>query len=117
MRCVWAVGCPNEIHPFVDESETESGDVTARMIFRNAFQEILPEKEVPSVVSVSCCAQFALTREMVRSRSKGDYIRMRNWLLATPLEDSLAGRVFEYSWHSMSFASSSFFGHVVLELN
>lgn len=101
MRCVWAVGCPNEIYPYGDEAEeTEGKDTTARMIYRSAFQEILPEKEVPRVVSASCCAQFALTREKIRSRPREDYIRMRQWLLETPLEDSLAGRVFEYSWHS-----------------
>ncbi|RMJ21704.1 hypothetical protein PHISP_07431 [Aspergillus sp. HF37] len=103
MRCVWAVGCPSEIYPFVDEGggTEEKEDVTARMVFRTAFQEILPEKEVPQVVSASCCAQFALTREMVCSRPREDYIRMRQWLLDTPLTDSLAGRVFEYSWHIM----------------
>lgn len=103
LRCVWAVGCPSEIYPFVDEGDgTDEEDATARMVFRNAFQEILPEKEVPPVVSASCCAQFALTREMIRSRPREDYIEMRQWLLDTPLTDSLAGRVFEYSWHSES---------------
>lgn len=101
LRCAWAVGCPSEIRPFTDEASGPEGeDVTTRMIFKNVFEELFPEKEVPQVVSVSCCAQFALTREMILSRPRDDYIRIRHWLLETPLEDSLTGRVFEYSWHS-----------------
>jgi hypothetical protein len=106
MRCVWAIGCPEEIHPFVDEAtETQDDETTTREIFRRAFEELLPDHEVPHTVGVSCCAQFALTREKIQSRPRDDYIRMREWLINTPLDDSLTGRVFEYIWHSMYFSS------------
>lgn len=108
MRCVWVIGRPEEIKPFVDEStETQDDEsVTTREIFRHAFEELLPNHDVPHAVGVSCCAQFALTREKIQSRSRDDYVRMREWLINTPLDDSLTGRVFEYSWHSMSFPFS-----------
>lgn len=107
MRCVWAVGCPDEINPFEDEAlETEDGSITIKAVFRRSFQELLPNHEVPSIIGVSCCAQFAVTKERIQSRPREDYIRMREWLLNSPLEDQLTGRVFEYSWHSKSSPGS-----------
>lgn len=49
---------------------------------------------------IQCCAQFTVTRGAIRQRHKEDYIRFRDWLLETPLQDELSGRFFEYSWHS-----------------
>lgn len=109
LRCVWVIGCPAEIRPFDDE-DPENGDATqreeaakkpvsAKGVFRRAFQELLPEVPVPKLVAVSCCSQFAVTSDTVRRHSKERYVRFRNWLLDTPLEDSLSGRVMEFSWH------------------
>jgi Protein of unknown function (DUF3431) len=44
-------------------------------------------------------AQFAVTRDAIRSRPREDYVALREWLLATPLPDWQSGRVFEYLWH------------------
>lgn len=102
MRCVWAVGCPDEIS-LVDEAAEERGDgITMKTAFRRSFQQLLPDHEIPPTVGVSCCAQFAVTRERIRSRPRDDYVRMREWLLNSPLEDDVTGRIFEYSWHSKS---------------
>jgi hypothetical protein len=50
-------------------------------------------------VGVSCCAQFAATREKIRERTKEQYEKYRDWIMETDLGDAISGRVFEYSWH------------------
>ncbi|KAI1272517.1 hypothetical protein F5Y07DRAFT_379716 [Xylaria sp. FL0933] len=111
LRCVWVIGCPSEIRPVQDEASapaittTTAADgekaekIQAKHIYKQAFEELLPGTPVPEVVAVSCCSQFGVTRETIRSRPKEDYIRYREWLLATPLDDALNGRVFEFAWH------------------
>lgn len=101
LRCVWTIGCPVAIHPFEDEVVSEQqNDQTTGEIYKQAFEELLPEYPVPGEVGVSCCAQFAVTKEAIRRRPREDYIRFRDWLLNTPLQNGLTGRFFEYSWHS-----------------
>ncbi|RYP60811.1 hypothetical protein DL769_007967 [Monosporascus sp. CRB-8-3] len=101
LRCVWVIGCPAEIRPVEDEGRASDGAPSAKGVFRQAWHElmILEETPVPEVVAVSCCSQFGVTRETIRSRPVEDYVRFRDWLLRTPLEDSLSGRVLEFSWH------------------
>ncbi|KAI8950093.1 hypothetical protein F4801DRAFT_550303 [Xylaria longipes] len=103
LRCVWVIGCPAEIRPALDEAKKDEAKkeekLQAKHIYREAFAELLPEVPVPEVVAVSCCSQFGVTRETIRSRPLADYVRYREWLLATPLDDALNGRVFEFAWH------------------
>ncbi|KAI1357845.1 hypothetical protein F5Y08DRAFT_333579 [Xylaria arbuscula] len=100
LRCVWVIGCPAEIRPPADEAAREGAEkVQAKHIYKEAFEELLPGVEVPETVAVSCCSQFGVTRETIRSRSKKEYIRYREWLLQTELDDALNGRVFEFAWH------------------
>ncbi|KAI1390055.1 uncharacterized protein F4822DRAFT_428402 [Hypoxylon trugodes] len=104
LRCVWVIGCPAEIRPFDDEEneeqqKDEKKPVSAKGIYRQAFEELLPEIPVPKIVAVSCCSQFAVTRTTIQRHPKEKYIFFRKWLLETPLKDSLSGRVLEFSWH------------------
>ncbi|KAL2256550.1 hypothetical protein VTK26DRAFT_1500 [Humicola hyalothermophila] len=122
MRCVWTIGCPVEIRPRLDAAGDAFGDhrnesdrgtgtgtgsgserserkLTTKEIFQQAFEELMPGVEVPEEVGVSCCSQFAVSREAVWRRPRKEYERWREWLLQTPLEDDLSGRVFEYLWH------------------
>lgn len=55
--------------------------------------------DVPRVVGVACCGQFAVSKSQVRSRPKSSYERFQRWLPETPLDDSDSGRVLEYMWH------------------
>jgi hypothetical protein len=71
--------------------------------YKQAFINLFPGEDVPSKVGVSCCAQFAATKEKIRERKKNDYERYRQWIIDTQLGDSISGRVFEYSWHSMLY--------------
>ena len=103
LRCVWILGCPVEIRPVKDEAPfKEMEPIHAKHIYRGAFEELFPELAVPEEVGVTCCSQFALRRETIWQRPRSDYVRYRDWLLNSPLEDQLSGRVLEYSWHSTS---------------
>lgn len=97
LRCVWVLGCPDEIHPF---TEMRREDVHAGAYFKSGFQQLFPGEPIPETVGVSCCAQFGLTRWKIHERPKSDYERYKQWLLKTPLKDDLSGRIMEYSWHS-----------------
>lgn len=99
IRCAWSLGCPAEIKPLAEEGEHREA-VHAGGDYKKAFQTLFPGKEVPKEVGVSCCAQFAATREKIRERKKEEYVRYREWLMETELGDSISGRVLEYSWHS-----------------
>ncbi|KAF2822030.1 hypothetical protein CC86DRAFT_94696 [Ophiobolus disseminans] len=98
IRCAWSMGCPNEIKPFAEEGEHREA-VHAGGDYKKAFQHLFPEKTVPETVGVSCCAQFAATREKIRERKREEYVRYREWIVDTELEDNISGRVLEYSWH------------------
>lgn len=96
LRCLQNPGCPNEIQPFrepVDESRTTEA------AFAAAWRDIFDNNDVPEVVGVACCAQFAVSRQQILKRSKEEYLRMHKWLMNTELDDSTSGRVFEYLWH------------------
>lgn len=97
LRCVWTLGCPAEIHPLKD---VHREDVHAGEYFKNGFEELFPDQPVPEEVGASCCAQFGVSRAQVLKRPKSDYERFRQWLVQTPLQDDLSGRIMEYSWHS-----------------
>ncbi|KAJ4407490.1 hypothetical protein N0V85_004360 [Neurospora sp. IMI 360204] len=97
LRCSLFPGCPAAVRPNQDAGKMTPP--TNSNIFKAAFQQILPGIPVSEAVAATCCAQFAVSRETVRSRSREDYVRLREWLLNTELDDSLSGRVFEYTWH------------------
>lgn len=100
LRCVWIIGCPAEIRPVEDEANRDDAHLSTKNIYKQAYEELLPDLPVPEVVAVGCCSQFGVTRETVHKRPRSDYLRYRQWLLETSLDDSMSGRVFEFSWHS-----------------
>lgn len=96
LRCLHNPGCPDEIQPFrepMDESRT------TETVFAAAWREIFVNDDVPEVVGVACCAQFAVSRQQILKRTKVEYLRMHRWLMNTELDDEISGRVFEYLWH------------------
>ncbi|KAL7276330.1 hypothetical protein RUND412_000668 [Rhizina undulata] len=98
LRCTWIIGCPDEIKPLAAMAN-ESDRKPLESKFGVAFTQLFPNVTVPDTVAVSWCAQFAVTREKIRERSRSDYIRYREWLIFTPLDDDDSGRIMEYSWH------------------
>lgn len=99
LRCAWDLGCPYEIRPYGDLSTTEESK-THHRAYKKAFEDLFPGKEIPKTVGSPCCAQFVVTGAKLRERPRSDYIKYREWLIGTKLEDEVSGRMFEYSWHS-----------------
>ena len=101
VRCVWLLGCPDEVH-VRDPRPSHQSEVN----FREGFIELFPDRasknDIPDVVGVSCCAQFAVTRNKVLELPRSEYERIRAWLRDTSLKDDISGRIMEYSWHSTS---------------
>jgi hypothetical protein len=54
--------------------------------------------EMPKRLAFYCCAQFVATREAIRGRPKSFYQHMRNWILMTPMRNSMSSRMAEYTW-------------------
>ena len=102
LRCVWSLGCPAEIRPTQDNNRPENDQAgQTQEVYAEAFKVLFPGQPLPEVIGVACCAQFAATREKIRERPVEDYQRYRDWILNTTLEDSISGRVMEYSWHQV----------------
>lgn len=102
LRCVWAIGCPSELEParYLRERPEDPDHPTA-VEFPDGFLDLFPGAQVPDVVAIPCCSQFAVSRKRIRDRPIDDYIRYRDWLVNTSLPTDVSGRIFEYSWHSM----------------
>jgi hypothetical protein len=96
MRCIHDPGCPDEIQPFRSESNQLAEEVFAD-VWVSFFGDNLTS--VPRTVATPCCAQFAVSADQVRKRDRQQYVRYRQWLLETELDDATSGRVFEYLWH------------------
>ena len=105
LRCTWELGCPREMTPdlaAVSKEQDENADDRAKTeaAYAQAFTELFPGEEIPEAVAVHCGAQFAAARDLIRRRSREEYIAFRRWLWDTELPDYLSGRVMEYAWHS-----------------
>ncbi|KAJ5104341.1 hypothetical protein NUU61_001688 [Penicillium alfredii] len=100
LRCAWAVGCPAELEParYYRERPDDPLHSTA-MVYPDQFLELFPGVQLPEVVGVPCCSQFAVSREAIQSRSREDYVRIRQWLIDSTLQMGTSGRVLEYMWH------------------
>lgn len=64
------------------------------------FSELFPGLallDFPPYFAGTCCSQFAVSRDQIRSRPKEQYERLYNWAKTYP-DDAESGRVFEYAW-------------------
>ncbi|KAK1140694.1 hypothetical protein N8T08_010007 [Aspergillus melleus] len=59
-------------------------------------QRFLPK---PREIGAACCAQFAVSREQVLQRPREDYVKFRQWIMDTDLDDASSGRIMEFLWH------------------
>lgn len=102
-RCL--PGCENII--------TLTGDVAPLSDLKSASRDVMissvlhefwldpqgKRQKIPERIAAPCCAQFAVSREMVRKRSKAEWEGLRNWLMGTQVGSRESGRVLEYTWH------------------
>ena len=102
LHCSWYPSCPAEIRPIdhdaivwgpgINRNETE-------MAIAGNWKQLFPGEKLPETIASQGFAQFAVTRPAIRRRPRGDYERMREWLLNTLLiDDNINGRVFEKLW-------------------
>ncbi|KAI9934585.1 hypothetical protein ASPWEDRAFT_645289 [Aspergillus wentii DTO 134E9] len=96
LRCTWAPGCPDWMHPGALEENSEKQEET---MLARSWGEIFPDVPIPDVLAQPCCAQFAVSRERILATPKSRYIFYRDWILRTELSDYISGRVWEYLWH------------------
>lgn len=73
-------------------------DVRLAALF-DAFVNRTAGERVPGRIAAPCCAQFAVSRERVLRREREWWVRLRQWLIDTPLGDMESGRLLEYTWH------------------
>jgi hypothetical protein len=98
-RCHHDPGCPDWLHLDRPEAEWDPIKKTEEKYFtKDLWQELHPGAPFPSSVSQPCCAQFAVSKDRILTRSRAEYIRYREWLLNTDLPDEISGRIMEYTW-------------------
>jgi outer membrane murein-binding lipoprotein Lpp len=93
-RCHHEPGCPDWLHINRPDAELDS----SRKMEEESWHELHPGVEPPPAISQPCCAQFAVSRDRIRANPRSEYIRYREWLLNTSLDDVFSGRILEYSW-------------------
>ncbi|KAJ6086863.1 hypothetical protein N7467_005777 [Penicillium canescens] len=94
-RCGYGPGCPAWMHPgAIEEDESKQEEI----MLARAWGELFPDEAIPNVLAQPCCAQFALSRDRIRSIPHARYVYYRDWLLGTDLSDYITGRIWEYLW-------------------
>jgi hypothetical protein len=96
LRCGLIPGCRDGMKLDIISFDKDKPE---QNVMAESWNDLFPEVEVPKVLKAPCCAQFALSRERIRSRPLSDYERYRDWLLHTPEPDHISGRIFEHLWH------------------
>lgn len=95
MRCNWGPGCPDWMHP---GETTEDNNKLEEVQLAKAWAELFPLDRIPEVLAQPCCAQFALSRQRIQAIPLGTFVFYRDWLLHTPYQDFISGRIWEYMW-------------------
>ncbi|KAE8451979.1 hypothetical protein EG329_002143 [Mollisiaceae sp. DMI_Dod_QoI] len=95
MRCSWDPGCPSWMHPGTVEEDINKQEET---MLAKSWSELFPLDPIPYTLAQPCCAQFAISRDRIRSLPLARYVYYRDWLLRTSLSDYISGRVWEYVW-------------------
>ncbi|KAF7713024.1 Uncharacterized protein PECH_003829 [Penicillium ucsense] len=107
LRCNWNPGC-REAHRFnahvTDQiwwdvfEGTSTPPLNASSPVDQSFAHMKYMRK-PDQVGAACCAQFGVSRSQVLTRPRDDYIKFRQWVIDTELDDATSGRVMEFLWH------------------
>lgn len=97
LRCTWYPGCPVNLRP--TELQHHEDPWSYEREFAAAWSALFPDEAMPEAVGAPCCAQFAVTGDVIRQRPVDAYERLRTWLWSTELEQHKSGRILEYVWH------------------
>ena len=102
LRCHEEPGCPDWLHLDRPDSELDTFRKMEEKSFSlDVWHQLHPGVTPPHAISQPCCAQFAVSKDRIRQNPKSEYIRYRDWILSTSLEDIYSGRVMEYSWQTL----------------
>ena len=108
-RCHHDPGCPDWLHLDRPEAEWDLVKKNEERYFTSkVWRELHPFDPLPTSISQPCCAQFAVSRDRIRAQPRSEYVRYRDWLLWTKLEDDISGRIMEYSWQYIFTGQSEF---------
>ena len=98
LRCHHEPGCTAPLRP----ATATAFDVARpeELLVADVWRaHLFPDAPLPDALAQPCCSQFAVSAAAARAVPRATYARLRAWLLATPLDDALAGRVCEHAWH------------------
>lgn len=98
-RCDHWPGCPDWIkfNPSSSEHRLDPHRL-AEMFNPTLFEKLFPGvDDVPPYFAGTCCSQFAVTRETIRSNPIETYQRLFDWIMEYQYDDR-SGMVFEYTW-------------------
>lgn len=108
LRCNWNPGCKesHRVNAHVTDEvwwDMFSGTSTPPLntsdpyqVSQQGAQRLLKK---PDLIGAACCAQFAVSKSQVQRRPRDDYVKFRQWLLDTEMNDASSGRVMEFMWH------------------
>ena len=98
-RCDHWPGCPQWIR--FDPSKAEHHLDPHRleeMFTPDLFSQLFPNStDFPPYFSGTCCSQFALSRDQIRTRPKETYEAILDWVLEYESDDR-SGQMLEYTW-------------------
>lgn len=95
LRCHWDPGCPEWLFPSNTEETLKKQE---EPYVAKAWNELHPFDPIPHVLAQPCCAQFAVSKERIRSIPLQRFVFYRDWMLRTALSDYISGRIWEYTW-------------------
>lgn len=103
LRISWENGCPDWINTTISahSAEYDPGLKGEEIMMKSSFQQIFPNTTAPELLAQPCCAQFAVTKEAIRSVPRERYQESVKWLQKTNMEDNYSGRVWEHLWQYM----------------
>lgn len=102
-RCL--PGCENiislsgDVAPLEDLKSASRDVMISSVLHEFWLDEKGNKQKLPERIAAPCCAQFAVSRQRVRRRSKAEWEALRSWLINTGANSRESGRVLEYTWH------------------
>ena len=98
LRCQLQPGCGKDALN-LRKGREGLDDTLEEKAIKKSWTELFHSNLLPKTLSSPCCAQFAVTKEKLRSISLEQYKNWRTWLLNTELGDEALSRVWEHLWH------------------
>ena len=97
LRVTWGLGCSSGSINTTRANE-ESGGAPEQKEMQEAFRANFNIYDIPEILATPCCSQIAVTKERIRSVPREQYMHHIEWILNTPLKDSISGRTWEHMW-------------------